>query len=177
MKNLVLLTNSFLLLLAIGLGACRKSADPLDSSKTTPMIPRHSEARFFTLRLLPGHDLRQELRAFVNERHIQAGYIATCVGSLTKATLRFANQNQGTEMHGHFEILSLTGTISEQTMHLHMAIADSVGKTYGGHLVEENRIFTTAEIVIGELMDYSFSTELDTASGFNELKIRPAERN
>ncbi len=153
------------------LSACRQSPDASESAKN--MKSTHSHARFYALRLLPGQDLREELQRFANENNIQAGYIATCVGSLTEATIRYANQNGGTRLTGHYEILSLTGTISDQKMHLHISVADSVGRTLGGHLVGENKIFTTAEIVIGELTDYSFSLELDTASGFNELKIRP----
>lgn len=43
------------------------------------------------LRLLPGNDLRLSLENFVNENKIEAGWIVTCVGSLTSYSIRFAN--------------------------------------------------------------------------------------
>jgi len=46
----------------------------------------------YALRLHPNQDLKQEIGAFAKANNIQAGYIITCVGSLKKANLRFANQ-------------------------------------------------------------------------------------
>lgn len=38
----------------------------------------------------------------------------TCVGSLTRAVLRFANQEEAVTLEGHFEIVvSLTGVFSQ----------------------------------------------------------------
>lgn len=75
--------------------------------------------KIHAIRLLPNQDLRQQIEAFVNKEKITAGYIITCVGSLTQANLRFANQPNGTQLNGHFEIVSLTGTLSTNRCHLH----------------------------------------------------------
>jgi uncharacterized protein len=43
-----------------------------------------------SIRLKPGKDLLDELADYVNKNDIHAAFIMTCVGSLTKATIRMA---------------------------------------------------------------------------------------
>lgn len=123
------------------------------------------------LRLKPGADLKKELEAFVEERGIEAGWVATCAGSVTEWNLRFANQPEGSRGGGHFEIVSLTGTVSTNGSHLHMSISDSTGRTIGGHLLDENIIYTTAEIVITEDKSFRFKREKDGTTPWEELQI------
>jgi uncharacterized protein len=123
------------------------------------------------LRLKPQQDLKAELEAFVQHQVIEAACIVTCVGSLTKATLRLANQSDAIVYDGKFEIVSLTGVMSRWGSHYHMAIADSAGQTIGGHLMRGSLIYTTAEIIIGILPQFSFRRELDEATGYRELSI------
>ena len=85
--------------------------------------------KVYIFRLNPGEDLRKSIEAFVKEKNIIAGWINTCVGSLTDYTIRFANQQEGNNGSGHFEIVSLTGTVSVNGSHLHISISDSTGKT------------------------------------------------
>ena len=101
---------------------------------------KQHELRTHAFRLKPGQDLKKEIEAFVQANRIEAGWIMTCVGSLTQAHLRFANQPAGTKETGHFEIVSLVGTVSINGSHLHMSISDSTGKTTGGHLLADNII-------------------------------------
>lgn len=122
-------------------------------------------------RLLPGQDLKKSIDSFVTSKHIQAGWIATCVGSLTEYNIRFANQEKGYGDKGHFEIVSLVGTLSVNGSHIHLSISDSTGKTMGGHLLEGCKIYTTAEIVIGESGEHIFSREKDGSTPWNELKV------
>ena len=125
----------------------------------------------FALRLLPGQDLKNELDSLIEKKNIEAACVVTCVGSLTRAVLRFANQKLATELNGHFEIVSLTGTLSKHGSHCHIALSDKSGRTYGAHLLEGCEIYTTAEIVIGVLPTLRFSRSLDTRTGFPELEI------
>lgn len=127
--------------------------------------------RAIALRLQPGQDLKVELDNLVKSRSIDAACILTCAGSLTRAVLRYANQEQAVELDGHFEIVALTGTLSRHGSHYHIAIADGCGRTIGAHLLEGCRIYTTAEIVIGILADVNFLRTIDTQTGFPELKI------
>lgn len=128
--------------------------------------------RTYALRLRPNQDLKQEIVAFAKAHNIQAGYIITCVGSLKKAALRFANQPNATLLEDKFEIVSLVGTLSHDSgVHLHASISDGTGKTIGGHLMDGNIVYTTAEIIIGEVLDVQFSRRLDSISTYNELFI------
>ena len=129
--------------------------------------------KIFALRLQPHQDLKVSLKEFVNTNHIQAGFVLTAVGSLQQATLRFADQTESQVFQGKFEIVSLVGTLSLQGFHLHIAIADSAGKTRGGHLQEGCLIYTTAEIVIGASQELVFSRVVDEQTGFMELSIAP----
>jgi uncharacterized protein len=131
-----------------------------------------SNQKIYALRLKPNQDLKSEILAFAQKNKIEAGYIITCVGSLKKANLRLANQPKTVSFDEKFEIVSLVGTFSQHAGgHFHIAMADKTGKTIGGHLVEGNIIYTTAEIVIGEITDYKFSRKLDPQTTYDELFI------
>ena len=130
------------------------------------------EKTVYAFRLKPGQDLRQGIESLVKEKNIRAGWISTCVGSLTDYAIRFANQPDGTAGSGHFEIVSLTGTVSVNGSHLHISISDSTGKTLGGHLLEGCKIYTTAEIVIGASADFEFTREKDGTTPWEELQVK-----
>ncbi len=125
----------------------------------------------YTFRLKPGQDLFNEIESFVAQKKIEAGCILSSVGSLTYATLRLANREFYTEYEGHFEIVSLNGTVSTNGSHLHISISDGDGKTIGGHLVPGCRIYTTAEIVVAELEDVIYKREFAEDSGYEELVV------
>lgn len=128
-----------------------------------------------TFRLKPQEDLFDSIENFVKQKNIQAGVILSAVGSLTHATLRLANRSFYNEYDGHFEIVSMTGTVSVHGSHLHISISDGDGKTIGGHLVSGCKIYTTAEIVIAEFEDVVYKRELlENDSGYEELVVYQA---
>lgn len=126
----------------------------------------------YALRLHPHQDLKMELDTFARTHDLEAACVLTCVGSLRRAVLRFANQSEASELEGKFEIVSLTGTLSKYGSHYHISISDGEGRTWGAHLLEGCHIYTTAEIVIVELSGISFLREFDSATGYDELYIR-----
>lgn len=125
------------------------------------------------LRLTPGQDLRQALENWMGEQQEQAGCVISAVGSLSLAQLRLAGAAEATTIHGDLEILSLSGTLSPDGVHLHIAIADSSGAVIGGHLGAGSLVRTTAELVVGLLAEWRFHRVLDPATGYAELRIRP----
>ncbi len=135
-------------------------------SKKTPAMT------VYALRLHPGQDLKRELEAFAKSQHLQAAFIVTCVGSLRKVALRPANQQEPLFREQKFEIVSLVGTLSPDGAHLHISLSDSTGATIGGHLLEGNEVYTTAEIVIGEAAQLQFHREVDPETTYKELTIR-----
>ncbi|MCS5704993.1 DNA-binding protein [Synechococcus sp. FGCU-3] len=124
------------------------------------------------LRLQPGDDLRRSLEAWMGEQQEQAGCLISAVGSLSLAQLRLAGATQATAIHGELEIVSLSGTLSPDGAHLHIAVSDSKGAVIGGHLCAGSLVRTTAELMIGLLPEWQFRRMLDPATGHAELQIR-----
>ncbi len=127
--------------------------------------------RNYTFRLKPGQDLFDSISLFIRENQIQAGVILSAVGSLTHLVLRFANQETLAAFEGHFEIVSMTGTVSVHGSHLHLSASGEDGKTLGGHLDSGCRIYTTAEIVIAVFEDVVYKREFAEDSGYEELVV------
>lgn len=123
------------------------------------------------IRLLPGEDLLKSLRALTDSENIRSGFILTCAGSLSSAVVRYAGSRQPVKMEKILEIISLSGTLCPDGLHLHISVSDEDGITTGGHLMQGCIIRTTAEIVIGESPDHKFSRKPDPATGFKELVI------
>jgi len=132
-----------------------------------------SGARFYAVRLKPGQDVVKELRTFVKANSLKAVSIVSVVGSLNTALLRYANTGVWAEVSGHFEIVSLVGTIDEKGEHLHISLSDRTGKTIGAHFGEGSAVYTTAEITLAEFTDLSFRRELCPQSGWEELVVEP----
>jgi uncharacterized protein len=124
----------------------------------------------YVRRLLPGTDLRRGIQDIVEEKEIEAAVVISAVGSLTRAKLRLAGGDNFYEAVGPFEIVSATGTVSIDGMHIHIAISDREGKTFGGHLVEGCIINTTAEIVLSAVQGYRFQRKLDPNTGYPEFE-------
>lgn len=124
------------------------------------------------LRLKPGEDPKFALDEFAHAHQFEAACVLTCVGSLRKAVLRFANQAEATTLEGHFEIVSLTGVFSRHGSHYHIAISDGQGQTYGAHLMDGSEVYTTAEIVLVSLEGLRFLRTFDPQTGYPELDIQ-----
>ncbi len=146
-------------IMSFGLLACKSK--PMQASDKT-----------YAIRLKPGQDLKLSLDSFIQAHQLEAAWIQTAVGSLTDYHIRFANQPNGSKATGHFEIVSLVGTLSVNGSHIHISVSDSTGKTIGGHLLEGNKIYTTAEIVIGSSNQFQFKREEDGTTPWKELQIK-----
>ena len=137
-------------------------------NKDTTTLPN---IHVFAIRLKPGQDLKKELQSFVNKNKLSAAWIASAAGSLTTYQIRFANQPDVTKDSGHFEIVSLSGTLSQNGSHIHISVSDSTGKTTGGHLADGCIIYTTAEIIIQSTDKYTFTRAKDGTTPWEELHI------
>jgi len=122
-------------------------------------------------RLHPGQDLLYELQSYIQKKTITAASVLSCVGSLTEASLRLADQPSASRHSGPFEICSLVGTFSVDGPHLHISLSDSRGRMLGGHLLPGCLVYTTAEVVLIELSDMRFTRPIDLQTGYDELVI------
>ena len=62
------------------------SPDAADQPKVSPMFCH-------ALRLTRGQNIKEEIRKYILKHKITAAFIISCVGSVTKVGLRFANSN------------------------------------------------------------------------------------
>lgn len=162
MSSRILFVPVFLLVLCAGCGERMEQPGPGTVSHA--------------LRLKPGEDLKKSIQAFVEDHGIKAGWVASCAGSLTDYEIRFANKATASKGSGHFEIVSLSGTLSSNGSHLHLSISDGTGRTIGGHLLEGCRVYTTAEIIIQSSPDLEFTREKDGTTDWPELQIKETPR-
>ena len=122
-------------------------------------------------RLRKGALLKESLLEYCISYDIHGAVVLSGVGSLSHLKLRMAEAIDYMEREEHFEIVSLTGTLSKEGIHLHMSVSDKNGLVWGGHLCDGCEIYTTAEIVLGELEEYTFTREFDPSTGYKELVV------
>ena len=130
--------------------------------------------RLLALRLPPGRDLRGSIEAEFDRAPERAGFVAACVGSLSGATLRPAGRDDAVVVAGPLEIVALSGTLSADGPHLHLAVSRADASMAGGHLLHGCPVRTTAEIVLGLVAGVIFERPLDPETGFRELAMRAA---
>jgi len=71
------------------------------------------------------------------EVDLASAAVLTCVGSLTTVALRYANRGEPAVRTGHFEIVSLVGTLGRDGGHLHLCAADGDGVAFARRLITE----------------------------------------
>ena len=129
---------------------------------------------YHCFRLRKGNDLKKELESFAIKNNI-SGVILCCVGCLDKLKIRLALAEDYLEKEEAFEIVSITGTLSKDGVHIHISVSDREGNTFGGHLMEGCIVNTTAEICILELEQFEFRREFDDSTLYKELTINIKE--
>eukprot|EP00118_Oscarella_pearsei_P007934 m.39874 g.39874 ORF g.39874 m.39874 type:complete len:154 (+) comp32857_c0_seq2:25-486(+) len=136
-----------------------------------------SPLQCYVIRLKPGEDIVSSLQQFVAEKKLNAAFILTCVGSVSCAKIRLASataeaRNEVIDVEGCHEIVSLVGTLNDGG-HLHVSLSDAQGKVIGGHAMGNMKVFTTAEIAIGNCSSLQFKRAMDPSTGFFELEVAP----
>jgi predicted DNA-binding protein with PD1-like motif len=161
----------------------RDASTPLKKQSNAPKVTEQKRVamvvnkhRSIVERLKPGVDFQGELKRIAAEHNLKAGVIVSAVGSFKTASLRFAGANEATTITGPLEVVSVTGTISEKGMHVHLSVSDANGKTIGGHLMPGCKVFTTIELVIVDLSDdWSFERKTDEHTTYLELDPQPID--
>ena len=127
-------------------------------------------------RIKPGQELASEISRYCRQNGISSGVVIGIIGSVEKARLNFLRELPGkyesVDFQGPLEIVSAQGSVAlkeaELIVHVHIQLSSPDG-CQGGHLVEA-RVFSTAEVVIGEL-DYQLRRYADQYTGLNELQF------
>lgn len=134
----------------------------------------HNSSPVHVLRLKPGDDLRDALQVAFTELQVsgvQAACVISAVGSLSRAVLRYAAEPQGTVLVEPLELVTLSGTLSADGVHLHASVAGARGQMRGGHVMPGCIVRTTAEIVLALLPGWAFGRAYDAETGFKELVV------
>ena len=134
-------------------------------------LPSSTGHQILAGRIKPGRDLKLTLLDIVQSHQLSAGWMVSCVGSLKNARLRMAGGIDILEREGPFEILSLSGTLGLERLHLHMTLSDNEGRCLGGHLLDGCKIFTTCEVVLGLSSEIAFTRVQDADTGYGELMV------
>lgn len=122
-------------------------------------------------RLTKGMDLKKSIVEYARDNNIKSGIIGACVGCCYEIYFRLAGGKEFYHKIGDHEIVSMTGTISEDGVHIHVSFADANGNVVGGHLSDGCYVGSTAEIAIIEVEEYKLTREFDESTGYKELVI------
>ncbi len=134
----------------------------------------------YAVRLEAGEDIIDGITKLCEQCSIRHGAIVSGIGSLSKASFcdpaPFPEKPGGygygepIVLEGGIELISLSGVICEDdnnnvSLHIHGAFADGEGKSYAGHLVKENYVLITVELIIEEFENIYMARKLDEERG------------
>lgn len=106
--------------------------------------------RSLPLKLSAGSDLRKSLQEMAQEQS-RSGFVLGVVGNLSRATFQCPGQSGPTVLEGNLEIITLNGTVSPNSVHLHLSLSDSACQVWGGHLEPGTIVLKGADLLVGFL--------------------------
>ncbi|MEZ8142488.1 PPC domain-containing DNA-binding protein [Enterovibrio sp. FF113] len=122
-------------------------------------------------RLTRGADLKLSILDAIRYHNIPAGCVASVVGCLSRLVIRTADGKSTIDIHEDVEIISVSGTLTPDHVHLHIAVANKQGEVVGGHLMEGSIVSHTAEVCLFSFPNMSFTREFDGGTGYTELVV------
>jgi len=125
-----------------------------------------------TKRLKPGQDLREEVEKLVKEHDIKAGVVVSLVGGLKSAKLRMGDGKTAMSLDEPLEIVSGTGTLSQDGCHTHVSASKQDGAVVGGHLKDGCIVKETVEVVLLVFDDVEYVRKPDEETGYDELETK-----
>lgn len=128
--------------------------------------------RQITKRLIPGQDLREGIEGLVKDNQIKAGVVLSIVGGIKEGYFRMPDGKTVKHFDKPLEIVSGTGTISQDNCHIHISVSDEEGNVVGGHLKPGCVVKETAEIVLLVFDDVVYKREPDKSTGYDELIVQ-----
>ena len=125
-------------------------------------------------RVKPGQELLDMVAHYCHEHNLTSGVIIGIIGSVERAQLNFLVSLPGkyetVGYPGPLEIVCAQGSVALKDdsliAHIHIQLSGQ-DLCRGGHLAQAT-VFSTAEVVIGEL-DYQLHRQPDGYTGLNEL--------
>ena len=123
-------------------------------------------------RLDKGEEILEQVQMITQKEHISLATVQA-LGAINQFTVGVFHtdekQYHANEFSGHFEIVSLTGTINTMDgafyCHLHMSAGNEKGQVFGGHL-NRAMVSATCEMVI-TVLDGTVDRRFDPDIGLN----------
>ncbi len=125
----------------------------------------------YVKRLLPGQDIKPHLHQMLGEYQLRAAAIVSAVGSVQAFSLRVSDGKTIISNSEHREIVSMSGILTEDGIHVHLSLSGLDGSVIGGHLMEGCLVNTTLELVLIPL-EHDISRAYDPVTGYKELVIK-----
>jgi len=118
---------------------------------------RFSKGRNFLFRVEEGKELVEALTKFMEENNVLVGNVSG-IGTLKNPKIAYFERDKMEyrviQLDGDYEVVSLLGNVSLKDgrpfVHLHVALGDSEGRVYGGHLVQGETF--VMEVFVQELL-------------------------
>jgi predicted DNA-binding protein with PD1-like motif len=132
--------------------------------------------KIHVFRVKPDQDLLESIEDYCKNNQIISGVIIGMIGSLKIASINYLKSLPANYVNrkyqGPMEIVCSQGTIAKSgedtIVHLHLVI-DNEKETRGGHLAKGSIVFSTAEVVIGELKE-QITRKKDDYTGLLEIQ-------
>ncbi|MEB3271155.1 MAG: DUF296 domain-containing protein [Synechococcus sp.] len=102
------------------------------------------------LHLDAGSDVRQCLESLARERRA-SGFVLSVVGNLSTAVFQCPGKAAPTRLRGELEIITLSGTLAPDGVHLHLSFSDGDCRVWGGHLEPGTLVLRGADLLLGFL--------------------------
>lgn len=123
-------------------------------------------------RLDKGEEILEQVQRIAQQEHITLATVQA-LGAIDQFTVGVfytdEKQYHANDFSGHFEIVSLTGTINTMDgafyCHLHMSAGNEKGQVFGGHL-NRAMVSATCEMVI-TVLDGTVDRKFDPDIGLN----------
>lgn len=122
-------------------------------------------------RLVPNQDIKKALNSFLDENLLSSAAIISAVGSVREYALRVSDGTSVIKGFENREIVSLSGILTKDGIHVHISLSGLDGSVIGGHLMEGCLVHTTLELVLIALED-ELTREYDPNTGYRELIVK-----
>jgi uncharacterized protein len=127
--------------------------------------------QIYVLRLLPDQDIKERLISFLSDNQLSAAAIISAVGSVKAYVIRVSDGFTVIRAFENREIVSLSGILTTDGIHVHGSLSGLDGGVIGGHLMEGCLVNTTLEVVLMSLED-DLTRKFDANTGYKELVVK-----
>jgi uncharacterized protein len=127
--------------------------------------------QIYVKRLMPDQDIKVELNSFLDENQISSAAIISAVGSVKEYALRVSDGSTVIRGSENREIVSLSGILTKDGIHVHVSLSGLDGLVIGGHLMEGCLVHTTLELVFISI-EIDLTRKYDPITGYKELVLK-----